>query len=123
MEKRLDFRFEFPRRPEGPLVEFSAAEAEKLLLKRLEDAKEDPKEALWQIAQFYKNAKQHEKALRYLRRLMALLPDVEEKANCFFTMGQAMENVGDYEAAVRYYKEALALEPIGTFLCYFINHT
>ncbi|SRR6266404_3253856 len=88
MEKRLDFRFEIPRRPEGPLVEFSAAEAEKLLLKRLEDAKEDPKEALWQIAQFYKNAKQHEKALRYLRRLMALLPDVEEKANCFFTMGQ-----------------------------------
>jgi len=33
-----------------------------------------------------------------------------------------MENVGDYEASVRYYKEALALEPIGTFLWYFINN-
>src|SRR5262245_3667927 len=122
MEKRLDFRFEVPRPPKGPLEELTAEEAEKLLLKRLEDAREDPKEALWQIAQFYKNEKQHEKALGYLRKLMALLPDVEEKANCVFTMGQAMENVGDYEAAVRYYKEALALEPTGTFLWYFINN-
>src|SRR6516164_6453064 len=100
----MDFRFTLPRPPTGPLVEMSAAEAERFLLKKLHDQKEHPTEAMWQIAQFYKNAKQHEKALKYLRQLMALLPDVEQKANCVFTMGQAMENAGDYRAAVRYYR-------------------
>ncbi len=121
MENRLDFRFQIPKPPKGPLVELSNEEAEKLLLKNLDSAA-DPKPALWQLAQFYKLSKQHEKALARLRQLMQLLPDVEQKAECILTMGQAMEQVGDYPAAVRYYKEALALEPTHTFTWYFINN-
>jgi tetratricopeptide (TPR) repeat protein len=105
MEKRLDFRFEIPKPPGGPLVELSAEEAEKMLLKKLDEDKADPTNALWQLAQCYKLNKQHEKALERLRQLILRLPDPESKAECIFTMGQAMEQVGDYEAAVRYYKE------------------
>jgi tetratricopeptide (TPR) repeat protein len=122
MENRLDFRFEVPRPPAGPLVELSAAEAEKMLLKKLAESGEDRTEALWQLAHFYKLAKQHEKALERLRELMQRLPDPEKKAECVLTMGQAMEQIGDYVAAVRYYKEALALEPTHTFTWYFINN-
>jgi tetratricopeptide (TPR) repeat protein len=122
MNERMDFRFTVPGVPKGPVVELSPAEAERFLLKKLQNEMEHPTDALWQIAQFYKNAKQHEKALDYLRKLMALLPDVEQKANCVFTMGQAMENAGDYKAAVRYYREAMALEPASTFVWYFINN-
>ena len=122
MESRLDFRYSIPRPLEGPLVELSAEEAEKLLLKRLDEAKADPTEALWQLAHFYKQVKQHEKALERLRQLMQRLPDPEQKAQCVLTMGQAMEQVGDYRTAVRYYKEALALEPTHTFTWYLINN-
>ncbi len=122
MDQRLDFRFSIPRAPAGPLVELSGDEAEKKLLKKLGESRADPREALWDLAQFYKVSKQHEKALRHLRELMALLPDPERKAECVLTMGQAMEQVGDYPAAARYYREALALEPTRTFTWYFINN-
>ena len=122
MDSRLDFRYSIPRPPDGPVVELSAEEAEKMLLKNLDEAKADPTEALWRLAHFYKQAKQHEKALERLRQLMQRLPDPEQKAQCVLTMGQAMEQVGDYPAAVRYYKEALALEPTHTFTWYFINN-
>ena len=105
MDSRLDFRYSIPRPPDGPVVELSAEEAEKMLLKNLDEAKADPTEALWRLAHFYKQAKQHEKALERLRQLMQRLPDPEQKAQCVLTMGQAMEQVGDYPAAVRYYKD------------------
>src|SRR5207247_10149310 len=67
MEKRLDFRFEIPAQPKGPLIEMSAVEMEKTLLKRLEDEKSQPTEALWQLARFYGDGKQHEKAIECFR--------------------------------------------------------
>jgi len=63
MNQRLDFRFSIPPRPEGPLVELSSDEIEKMLLKRLAESSADPTQALWNLAQFYKVSKQHEKAL------------------------------------------------------------
>jgi tetratricopeptide (TPR) repeat protein len=122
MNQRLDFRFSIPPRPEGPLVELSSDEIEKMLLKRLAESSADPTQALWNLAQFYKVSKQHEKALERLRQLIDRLPDPEHKAECVLTMGQAMEQVGDYAAAVRYYREALALEPTHTSTWYFINN-
>jgi tetratricopeptide (TPR) repeat protein len=122
MDKQIDFRFSIPRAPAGPVVELSPEETEKMLLKNLAAAQADPTQALWQLAQFYKLSKQHEKALERLRQLMERLPDPEEKAECVLTMGQAMEQVQDYPAAIRYYKEALGLEPTHTFTWYFINN-
>ena len=95
MDSRLDFRYSIRRPPDGPVVELSAEEAEKMLLKNLDEAKADPTEALWRLAHFYKQAKQHEKALERLRQLMQRLPDPEQKAQCVLTMGQAMEQVSD----------------------------
>ena len=122
MQQRFDFRFSVPPAPTGPLVELSSAEAEKILLKQLDEPKADPTQALWNLAQFYKLSRQHEKALERLRQLMERLPNPEDKAECVFTMGQSMEQVGDYPAAIRYYKEALTLEPTKTFTWYFINN-
>lgn len=122
MDKRMDFRFEVPGPAKGPLIGLTHDEAEKILIRNVEDAGKDPVRPLWQLAQFYKVNKQHEKALERLRQLIVLLPDLESKAECIFTMGQAMEQVGDYEAAIRYYKEAFTLEPAQTFTWYFIHN-
>jgi tetratricopeptide (TPR) repeat protein len=122
MDKRLDFQFSIPRPPEGLLVEMSAEEMERTLLKRLEAEKSQPIDALWQLARFYQQRKDHEKGLNCLRQALAHMPDVESKAHCVLGMGQLMEAVQDYEAAVRYYREALALEPVQTDTWYFIHN-
>jgi tetratricopeptide (TPR) repeat protein len=122
MEKPLDFRFELPRPPGGPLVEMSSQEMEKVLLKQLEEATSEPRQALWRLAHFYKETRQQEKALVRLRQLIQILTDPEDRAKCVFTMGQAMEQTGNFAAAAGYYKEALALEPMNTWTWYFINN-
>src|SRR5262245_49872838 len=108
MDKRLEFRFSIPRPPEGPLVEMSAEEIERTLLKRLEEEKSEPTKALWQLARIYQQCKQPEKGLTCLQQALVHMPDVETKARCVLGMGQMMEAVQDYAAAVRYHREALA---------------
>jgi tetratricopeptide (TPR) repeat protein len=122
MEKPLDFRFELPRPPGGPLVEVSSHEMEKFLLKRLDEAGDDPVQALWQLARFYKQTRQPDKALLRLRQLLEWLPAAEDRARCFLNMGQAMEQSRHFPAAAGYYKEALALEPMHTSTWYFVNN-
>jgi tetratricopeptide (TPR) repeat protein len=121
MDSEMKFRFVVPPAPAGPLIELSADEAERMFLAAL-DANEDRKQALWNLAQFYKIHGQHEKALERLRELIALLPDPESKAECIFTMGQAMEGAGDFEAAVKYYRAATTLEPASPCIWYFIHN-
>jgi tetratricopeptide (TPR) repeat protein len=122
MEKPLNFRFELPRPPVGPLVEVSSQEMEKLLLKKLEESENNPTQALWQLALFYKQIRQNGKALTRLQELLPLLPDPEERARCVLSMGQTMEQTGNYAAAAGYYKQALALEPMHTWTWYFVNN-
>lgn len=124
MNPPMNFRFQIPNPPAGKLIEVSMGEAEMILLRSLHFAEGnmDTNRALWNLAQFYKVNGQHDEALRRLRELIGLLNDPEAKAECVFTMGQAMEQKGDYLGAVRYYKEATALEPAGTFTWYYIQN-
>jgi tetratricopeptide (TPR) repeat protein len=122
METPLDFRFELPRPPGGPLVEVSSVEMEKFLLKRLDGAGDDPIQALWQLARFYKQTGQADKALIRLRQLLEWLSAPEDRARCFLNMGQAMEQTRHFHTAAGYYKQALALEPMHTSTWYFVNN-
>ena len=122
MQKQFNFRVVLPKPPNGPLVEMSAEEMEKTLLKRLAEEKHQPVNALWQLARFYQQSKQSQKGLSCLQQLLEQMSDPEAKANCVLAMGQMMESVGDYASAARYYKEAFALEPLQTDVWYFINN-
>jgi tetratricopeptide (TPR) repeat protein len=122
VDKRLDFRYSIPTPARGPVVELSALEAERILLTNLAASKDDPIAALWELARFYSEQKQHVKALACLRQLLDRFPDLERKASCVLAMGQTMERVNDYPAAIRYYKEALSLEPVQNSTWYLINN-
>jgi tetratricopeptide (TPR) repeat protein len=120
--RAMEFRFELPNPPEGPLVEMSPEEMESRLLKRLDEEKNKPVDALWQLARFYQHSKRPDKALDCLRRVLAEMPDAERKASCVLGMGQMMETAGDFQSAIKYYKEAFALEPVQTDVWYFIHN-
>jgi tetratricopeptide (TPR) repeat protein len=122
MENNLKFRFEFPKPPVGPLVEVSSREMENLLLRKLQESENNPTQALWQLALFYKQSRQNGKALTRLQELLPLVPDPEERAKCILTLGQTMEQTRNYAAAVGYYKQALALEPMHTWTWYYVNN-
>ena len=120
-EQEWRFKYSLPPKPRGEIVALSIAEAEQMLLNTLRSA-QDPVEAMWQLARFYCEVKQHDKALEYLRKILALQPDTDHKAATVLAMGQTMEQAGDYESAARYYREAFAFEPMHTPTWYFINN-
>jgi tetratricopeptide (TPR) repeat protein len=122
MKEQIDFRFAIPKPPEGPLVEITAAEAEKRLLKKLDEKPNEATDVLWQLARLYQQTGQIEKGLECLRKVLSRMPDPESKANCVLGMGQMMETASDYQAAVRYYSEGLGLEPTNSGTWYFINN-
>ena len=100
------------RLPEGEPVQLTVEEAERLLLAQLQDKNKDRKAALKQLASLYSDTRRYAQALGCLRDLMALEPELEQKAACVLAMGATAEKKQDFEAAVRFYREALAMEPI-----------
>ena len=111
-----------PHPPEGAPVELTAEEAERLLLAQLQDKHKDRKPALKQLAFLYGDTRRYDQALGCLRELMALEPDLEQKAACVLGMGCNAEKQQDFEAAVRFYREALAMEPMRNDVWYFIHN-
>ncbi len=122
MSEEWKFRYAVPQPPPGVQVQLTAEEAEKMLLARLADPKEDRKDSLWELARFYCAVKRYDDAVNRLREIIAATDDVEDKAGCVLAMGQTMEQAGNYQAAVRFYREAFALEPMRTHTWYFINN-
>ena len=119
-DSRWEFSYAVHRPPEGKPCNLSPEEIEQQLRKQVQDNAANPVQPLWELAQFYKLSGNHDRAVATLRELLALMPDLEAKANCVFTMGQSAEKVGDFAGAIRYYKEAMVMEPTHSFTWYFI---
>jgi TPR repeat protein len=97
-------------------------EAERLLLAQLQDKNKDLKPALNQLASLYNDTRRYDQALGCLRELIAIEPELEQKAACVLAMGATAEKKRDFEAAVRFYREALAMEPIRNDVWFFIHN-
>ena len=108
--------------PEGEPIEITVEEAERLLLAQLQDKDKDRKLALKQLASLYSDTRRYDQALGCLRELMAIEPELEQKAACVLVMGATAEKKQDFEAAVGFYREALAMEPIRNDVWYFIHN-
>lgn len=122
MTDKWSFQFRTPEHPEGKLIELSNKEAEKMLLERVEQEKDKPDNALWQLARFYSFTNRHDEAMACVRRIVDGTEDLEKKAACFLAMGGLMEQMDNYEAAIEFYREAFTLEPRNTRTWYFIHN-
>jgi len=106
--------------PEGEVVTFE--EAERGLLERLAEGKEDFRETLWQLIRLYSFAKRHEEAMNYVHALIRASRDTEENASLFLALGQLMEQKQDYPGAIEYYRGAFCLKPAATQVWYLVNN-
>jgi tetratricopeptide (TPR) repeat protein len=122
VEPNWKFRYSLPPSTQEGVVEITEKEAEKILLENLNRERDNPDDALWQLAKFYSENQQSEKALDYFRKAMDCAVDAERKASCLLAMGATMERIDDYEAALRYYKEAMALEPTDLRTWYLVHN-
>ena len=72
------FNFTLPKQPEGR--RWTAEEAERFLLEKLEKAGENNEEALLELAYFYSIAGREQTSMQYLKRLISTSDDPEKHA-------------------------------------------
>ena len=97
-------------------------EAERGLLGRLAEGKDDFRDTLWQLIRLYSYAKRHDEAMKYVQALIQASRDTEENASLVLALGQLMEQKRDYAGAIEYYRGALCLKPSATQVWYLINN-
>jgi tetratricopeptide (TPR) repeat protein len=122
MSDELHFTYRVAVKPDAPLVELSAIEAEKVLRKRLEAERDRPADALWNLAVFYNRSLQHDKAEESNQQIKDLSPGAAVDAQCLLAFGQMCEMMGDYPAAVRYYLQGIAAEPVDRGIWFFLHN-
>lgn len=118
----MNFQFLVPTPPEGEVVEFTAAQMEQALLEQLAAAKDDPMQAMWNLAQFYKTERLLDRATEQFSLLLERTTKLEAKAEIVLALGQTAEKSNDFDLAVRFYRQALSLEPTDAFTWYFIHN-
>ena len=118
----LQFCYRVSPPPEGEVVELTAKEMERLLVKELQEAKADPTQPMWKLAIFYRSQGNLDRAIALFRDLLLRVTDLESKAQLIFSLGQTAEKASDFELAVRFYREALGMEPCSPFTWYFIHN-
>jgi tetratricopeptide (TPR) repeat protein len=118
----LSFRFLVPEKPAGELVELTGAQVEQLLLDRLAAERDNPVEAMWRLAIFYRQDGRVDQAMECFQQLFSCVDDLEAKANYVLSMGQTAEGINDLELAIRFYRQALSLEPTDSFVWYYISN-
>ncbi len=122
MAEPMSFSFTVPR-AEGPLVELSFDEAEKRLLRRLEDERDHPEESIWQLVLLYSQAGRQDVAETYLRRLIDRGgADPETRGAQLLALGQLGEQRSDFEGASSYYRLGLACEPEAPDTSFFLRN-
>lgn len=117
-----EWLFNFRRHPhiEGKMM--TAEEAEKHLLAKLKDPTESQQSARLELVRFYRSTCRAVDAMCYAEEYLANTTDLEEKAEAYFHLGQAMEHVKDFESAFRFYTKSLEFEPRTRFYWYFIHN-
>ena len=122
MENNLSFQHSLPSPPSPGAVPLTAEQMEKVLLDRIAAAKGDPTQAMWDLARFYKEAGQTDKAMDHLRRLLERTDNVDVKAQIILGLGQTAEARRDFVLAVEFYRHALVHEPLDKRCWYFIHN-
>jgi tetratricopeptide (TPR) repeat protein len=116
------FHYKTPVVPDGQLTEIGPDEIEQFFRARLDAAKGDPTQAIWDLEQCYKRSGKIDLAFQYLATLFHRAEDRETTATILLALGQTAETAGDFELAARFYRHGLSVEPEDKFTQYFLHN-
>jgi tetratricopeptide (TPR) repeat protein len=111
-----------PEGVSGDVRDVGADKIEAALLAQLEAATDDPREAMWELAQFYKLVDKLDLAMAQFRTILGRTDNVDAATQILMAMGQTAERSGDFELAERFYREALLLDAGSEHTRYYVRN-
>ena len=125
-EKKDDFYYWYRLKREAQIIskEISQKESLKFIKSNFEKIEKPNEKILFDIANFYKNAKEYEQAIEYYTKVLGIIgDDLEIKSDLFYRRGASNERMGNYEEADRDMLSSLEIDPDDAYVLNYLAYS
>ena len=125
-KKEDDFYYWYRLKKEAQIIskEISTKDSLKFIKSNFEKIEKPNEKILFDIANFYKNAKEYELAIRYYTKVLEIISyDLEIKSDLFYRRGASNERMGNYEEADRDMLLSLEIDPDDAYVLNYLAYS
>ena len=125
-EKEDDFYYWYRLKKEAQIIskEIGQKESLKFIKSKFEKIEKPNKKILFDIANFYRNAKEYQQAIKYYTILLGIVGnDLGIKSDLFYRRGASNERMGNYEEADRDMLLSLEIDPDDAYVLNYLAYS
>jgi tetratricopeptide (TPR) repeat protein len=125
-EKEDDFYYWYRLKKEAQIIskEINQKESLKFIKSNFEKIEKPNEKILFDIANFYKNAKEYEQAIKYYTKVLGIIgDDLEIKSDLFYRRGASNERMGNYEESDRDMLLSLEIDPDNAYVLNYLAYS
>ena len=125
-EKEDDFYYWYRLKKEAQIIskEINQKESLKFIKSNFEKIEKPNEKILFDIANFYKNAKEYEQAIKYYTKVLGIVgDDLQIKSDLFYRRGASNERMGNYEEADRDMLLSLEIDPDDAYVLNYLAYS
>ncbi len=125
-EKEDDFYYWYRLKKEAQIIskEINQKESLKFIKANFEKIEKPNEKILFDIANFYKNAKEYEQAIKYYTKALGIVgDDLQIKSDLFYRRGASNERMGNYEEADRDMLLSLEIDPDDAYVLNYLAYS
>jgi len=125
-EKEDDFYYWYRLKKEAQIIskEISQKDSLKFIKSNFEKIEKPNEKNLFDIANFYRNAKEYKQAIKYYTILLGIVgDDLEIKSDLFYRRGASNERIGNYEEADRDMILSLEIDPDDAYVLNYLAYS
>ena len=125
-EKEDDFYYWYRLKKEAQIIskEIDQTESLKFIKSNFEKIEKPNEKFLFDIANFYKNAKEYEQAIKYYTKVLEKVgDDLQIKSDLFYRRGASNERMGNYEEADRDMLLSLEIDPDDAYVLNYLAYS
>jgi len=125
-EKEDDFYYWYRLKKEAQIIskEISTKDSLKFIKSNFEKIEKPNEKILFDIANFYKNAKEYKQAIKYYTIVLGIVTDdLEIKSDLFYRRGASNERMGNYEESDRDMLLSLEIDPDDAYVLNYLAYS
>ena len=125
-EKEDDFYYWYRLKKEAQIIskEINQKESLKFIKSNFEKIEKPNEKILFDIANFYKNAKEYEQAIKYYTKVLEIVgDDLQIKSDLFYRRGASNERMGNYEESDRDMLLSLEIDPDDAYVLNYLAYS
>ena len=125
-KKGDDFYYWYRVKKEAQIIELQRDKNEALnfIVAEFNKINNPNKKFLFDIANFYKNAKEYENAIKYYSKILEVIDDSSEvKSDIFYRRGASFERIGKYEKADEDFFNSLEINPDDAYVLNYLAYS